>query len=295
METRIYSQKILTIFVIGLLLCSFNSHVFAQQDEYKNINGVQFKDGTVVMGTILKLNDDQVVIKRSDNQIVIRQFNEIDKFVMSGADGSRSESSVAPRIADAQPSVAQSPDKEHPAQAIASGRSTETTAPGTRRIRWFASAGGGGFGDAKAANVHLEGGGYTIDQTVNFLFVFGGALTINRDDTPANLREDPCPNPYRSLGTKKKGEEAGLYSKLGIEPIKNSGFFIFAKGGFTTGTEIELTQSTVTEKYYQQSSTRTTYGLYGGGIGYFPKGGRLNFQIEYDNRMGVSGNIGYGW
>jgi hypothetical protein len=173
---------------------------------------------------------------------------------------------------------------------------TETTAPRARQIRWFAAAGGGTGGDAKASSIHFEGGGYTINKPLNLLFVFGGAITFNRDEAPDHVRDYPAPNNnYTSLGAKRQGEEAGIYTKLGIEPVKNSGFFIFAKGGYTAGREIELVQDNVTQRYYEQSKTDKSYALYGGGIGYYPKGGRLSIHLEYDNRMGIAGGAGFCW
>ena len=289
-------KKVFQIFFVFLLLVLLNSQVFAQQDDFTGINGVRFKDGTVVMGTILKMNAEQVVIKKSDDRIVIREFNDIQKFILSEEDGSHGKPAVAPNRADKKASDPRDSQKRGSESAAGAKPNAETTVTGARQIRWFAGVGGGTAGEAKASSVHVEGGGYTINKPLNMLFVFGGAVTFNRDETPDHVYDYPCPqNNCRSLGTKRKGEEAGLYTKLGIEPVNNSGIFLFAKGGFTVGREIELVQSNVTSRYYEQSRTDKTYGLYGGGLGYFPKEGRLSFHLEYDNRMGISGGAGFCW
>lgn len=160
----------------------------------------------------------------------------------------------------------------------------------------YVSFGGGGGGDAGSGNMRIDGGGYTVDKNLNFLIGMGVPYTINRDDTPSRLLEYPVPHTnYTSLGTRKRGEEVGVYAKFGIEPIKNTGVFIFATGGATWGKEIDLAQSNLTGWYYQQSETYKTFGLFGGGIGYFPKDYRFCLQAAYDNRMGVTGSLGFTW
>ncbi len=168
--------------------------------------------------------------------------------------------------------------------------------PAVRTLKFYVAVGGGGGGDADSPSMRVEGGAYTTTRVVNILFGLGTPFTLNRDDTPSDLHDHPSPtNDFRDLGTRKKGEEAGLYGKLGIAPIRNSSFFIFGMGGFTVGEEIQLSQSNVTRRYYTESSTTKTYGLIGGGIGYFPMQGHFTAQVQYDNRMGVTGSLGFAW
>jgi hypothetical protein len=180
--------------------------------------------------------------------------------------------------------------------ASATKPNPDVTVPAARQIKWFVAGGAGTGGDSKASSLHFEGGGYTIDKPLNFLFVLGGAVTFNRDETPDHVHDDPCPGGNcTALGTRRQGEEAGIYGKFGIEPVKNSGVFIFAKGGYSAGREIELAQSNVTGRYYEQSRTNRSYFLYGGGLGYYPKAGHLILHLEYDNRMGIAGGAGFSW
>jgi len=168
--------------------------------------------------------------------------------------------------------------------------------PIVRTLKGYIVVGGGGGGDAESSNMRIEGGAYTTARVVNILFGLGTPFTLNRDDTPSSLHDHPSPtNDFTDLGTRKKGEEVGLYGKFGIAPIRNSGFFIFGMGGFTWGQEIQLSRSNVTRRYYTESETTKTYGLFGGGIGYFPMQGHFTAQVQYDNRMGVTGNLGFAW
>ena len=119
---------------------------------------------------------------------------------------------------------------------------------------------------------------------------------MGRDDTPSDLIEHPVPHlDFTSLGKRDKGEEAGLYGKFGIELVNRTGVFLLVYGGATWAREIELAQSNVNRRYYQESEKTRTYGLIGGGIGYFPRRHRVCLQLEYDNRMGITGLVGFKW
>lgn len=160
----------------------------------------------------------------------------------------------------------------------------------------YVAIGGGGGGDAKAAHMRLEVGGFTTNKSLNFLLGIGFPFTLGRDETPSDLLEYPVPHwDFTSLGKKYKGEEVGLYGKFGIEVAKRSRLFVLVYGGATWGKEIELAQSNVTRWHYQESETTKTYGLVGGGIGYFPKDLNLCLQLGFDNRMGINALIGFYW
>ena len=161
---------------------------------------------------------------------------------------------------------------------------------------WYLAIGGGGGGEAKNGNMRVEAGNYSTNNSVNFLFGLGIPFTLGRDDTPSDLNEYPVPHyDFTSLGKRDKGEEAGLYGKFGIELVNRTGVFLLVYGGATRAREIELAQSNVTRRYYQESEKTKTYGLIGGGIGYFPRRHRVCLQLEYDNRMGITGMVGFKW
>ena len=161
---------------------------------------------------------------------------------------------------------------------------------------WYLAFGGGGGGEAKNGNMRVEAGNYSTNNSVNYLFGFGIPFTLGRDDTPSDLIEHPVPhNDFTSLGKRDKGEESGLYGKFGIELVNRTGVFLLVYGGATWAREIELAQSNVNRRYYQESEKTKTYGLIGGGLGYFPRRHRFCLQLEYDNRMGITGLVGFKW
>ncbi len=166
----------------------------------------------------------------------------------------------------------------------------------TAMANWYIAFGGGGGGETNRGNLRVEAGRYTTHYDLNYLFGVGLPFTLGRDDTPSDLIEHPVPHEdFTSLGTRDKGEEAGLYGKFGIEVVNRSGIFLMIYGGATWAREIELAQSNVTRRYYQESEKTRTYGLIGGGIGYFPRVHRFCLQLGYDNRMGFTGMIGFNW
>jgi len=161
---------------------------------------------------------------------------------------------------------------------------------------WYLAFGGGGGGEAKNVNMRIEAGRYSTDKSLNFLVGIGLPFTLGRDDTPSNLIEYPVPHEdFTSLGKRDKGEEAGLYGKFGIELVNRAGVFLLVYGGGTWAREIELAQSNVTRRYYQESEKIKTYGLIGVGLGYFPRDHRFCLQLGYDNRMGITGMVGFNW
>ena len=261
------SKIIFLIFVIAINICSF-----AHAEEFRSITGVIFKDGMIVRGKIIQMNADTVTILSDDGQTVTRKFNDVERFLKEGSAQKQIRQQVQPQQQETQ-------------QVQTLGRP-----------RFYVALGGGGGGDAGTGNMRIETGLYSADKKVNYLLAIGFPLTLGRDDTPSGLLDYPVPHSnYTNLGTKRKGEEVGLYAKLGFEPIRGTGIFLFGTGGFTSGGEINLARSNVTGWYYQQSSSTTTYGLIGGGLGYFPRNHWFSLQIAYDNRMGINGLLGLVW
>ena len=165
-----------------------------------------------------------------------------------------------------------------------------------RKDGGFFSIGGGAGGDADAVNLSLEFGGYSGQKNINHLYGIGLTFLFNSDDVPTGTLEYPVPhNLYTSLGTRQKGEEFGIYGKYGLEILKGSGFFIHALAGISFSEEIDLARSNVTGWYYEQSSSTETNGMYGGGVSYFLYDSKFGLQLEYDNRRGVTGLIGFVW
>ena len=157
----------------------------------------------------------------------------------------------------------------------------------------------GAFGDEGALYESVFGwgtiGGTSQEKPLNYLVALSIGFILNGDSVPSDTLEYPVPhNDYTSLGTKRKGNEMALLLKYGLEVIKDKNVFVFVLGGASFGEEIELAQSNVTGWYYEQSSSTTTYGMYGGGVSYKATN-KLLLSVEYDNRRGATGSIGYFW
>lgn len=154
---------------------------------------------------------------------------------------------------------------------------------------------GGGSG-SNGSNLTLEAGSVSIDKEYNHLMALGIGFIFNAGDVPSDTLDYPCPHgDYTNLGTEQKGTEIVILGKYGLEVIKNEGLFLVGLAGFSFSENVDLAQSNVTGWYYEQSSSSSAYGILGGGLSYFPPNTNISFQIEYDNRRGVTGGIGTCW
>lgn len=159
--------------------------------------------------------------------------------------------------------------------------------------RYF-SVGGGAGGKADAANLSLEVGGVTTNREHDRLLAFGVGIIFNGDDVPSDTLEYPVPHwNYTDLGTKQDGPEIALFGKYGLEVITNKRLFLFGLGGLSFAKEIELAQSNATGWYYEQSSSSKLNGVFGAGLSYFPPESKVSLSVEYDNRRGITGSLGY--
>jgi len=118
-------------------------------------------------------------------------------------------------------------------------------------------------------------------------------------DIPPETINSPCPHSnYTSLGKKSEGIETGLLGKFGLEQFRPN-FYTSVIGGISHVHEVHLSQSNSTRQYYEQSSESKFFGVLGISIGYFPElfawKAKLNFQVDYDNRRGITCYIGWGW
>jgi hypothetical protein len=265
-------SHLVAIASIAIALTFYSTTAFSQATGYQSIKGVEFNDGSVIMGQIIQLNTDTVSIQALDGELYVRKFSDVKRFI-----------------------------KDTEEYKLKSTESREVQAQTSEPValpakRGYFALGGGSGGDAKCSNGRMEAGYYTVTDNVNYLLGIGAAVTFGRDQTPADLLDYPVPHSfYVNLGQKNKGEEWGFYAKFGFEPIHGSGLFLFGLGGFTMGQQIMLAQSLATGWYYTQSTTTNTYGLYGGGIGYYGALFPINVQLSYDNRMGTTGMIGFSW
>ena len=158
----------------------------------------------------------------------------------------------------------------------------------------YFAVGGGGGGQAEAGNFSIDIGGFSTGKKTNYFFG-GGCTLIFTSDIPSGTLDYPVPHSdYTSLG-RRQNDELGFYMKAGFQVITRKRIFIFGLWGLTFAEEIELAQSNVTGWYYEQSSSADTSMMIGGGIAYFPQDKWYCLQLEYDNRRGVTGSIGFSW
>ena len=170
----------------------------------------------------------------------------------------------------------------------------------------FLVLGGGGGGDAKAGNFTLEA--IRINPNPkgrDSLFGLGTTFIFNGKGIPANYEDasGDWSDWYRleqQIGTledegiRQTGPEWGIFGKFGLELIENTGVFGTIFGGLSFSKEAQLYHSSLGEPHYFVDKGTTDYGLYGLGISYIPeKNSNMLFQIDYDNRRGIT--FGLGW
>ncbi|KAA0258829.1 hypothetical protein FHQ18_02450 [Deferribacter autotrophicus] len=160
----------------------------------------------------------------------------------------------------------------------------------------YISIGGGYGGENNKANISIDGGIISTYEHYRALYGVGLGYIFLDDEVPENTLDYPVPHSdYTYIGTKNDGGETLLFGKFGIEIVKNSGFFVYGLGGISYVKEIELAQSNATGWYYTQSEDSKTHGVYGAGIGYFPINKGIVLMLDFDNRRGITGGIGYKW
>ena len=166
----------------------------------------------------------------------------------------------------------------------------------------YYSIGVGNGGDAEAKNLSLEVGSRNLKIAEKAFLAALGITVIDHGDKniPADTKNYPCAyDNYTSLGRKPDGVESGLLGKLGLKSFHQNLYFSVL-GGITQVNEIHITRSNENPQvYYEQSSDKEYYGVYGISIGYFPEifawKLKLNMHIDYDNRRGVTGYLGWCW
>ncbi len=164
--------------------------------------------------------------------------------------------------------------------------------PKTSFAEGYFAIGIGNGGKADAANVTIEIGKISTNRNNNRLLSIGLAFIFNKNYIPSDINKYPCPHyDYNDLGMKH--EEFDFLGKYGKDIIKNKGLFTFVLGGFSRTYEVNLVRSNSTGWYYEQSHSTKYNLIFGAGMSYFPINKKISFQVEYDNRRGITGGIGY--
>ena len=155
----------------------------------------------------------------------------------------------------------------------------------------YVALGGGSGGTADTESISVEFGGYLPEGEHRALFAIGVGFTLDKNTIPDDLLDYPVPhNDFTSLGT-RESDEVYMYAKYGVEVVRESSLFLFFLGGAAWHEEIDLAQSNITGWLYEQSSSEEYDFILGGGLGFFPSRSPFGFQVEYDNRRGVTGSV----
>jgi hypothetical protein len=72
------------LILVTLFIITTASVALSQTDQYQTIKGVKFKDGSIVMGSIIQMNVETVTIRLDNGQTVVRKFGDVDTFIKQG-------------------------------------------------------------------------------------------------------------------------------------------------------------------------------------------------------------------
>lgn len=163
----------------------------------------------------------------------------------------------------------------------------------------YLAVGGGYGGEGEQESVSIETGGFGIDLgDLELLLAVGFPIIPYGDkNLPDGTIESECPNDdCVEYGTEYKGTELGGYVKIGTRLFVDS-LYLNLIGGATVVTESDIVRSPATDRYYEASTDTTTNALYGIGLGFFPEvwDWQMVFMVDYDNRRGVTGLVGFYW
>jgi hypothetical protein len=90
---RSYNKKALTYAIIVTFILFFCTSSFAQTE---SIKGVQFKDGSIIYGKVIKMNIYDIQIETKDGNIISRKFDEVDFFIKdTGVDAKQEPNALA--------------------------------------------------------------------------------------------------------------------------------------------------------------------------------------------------------
>ena len=74
----LFYKKIWSCVIIIIFILFFATSSFAQDE---NIKGVEFIDGSIIYGKVVKLSVDDIQIETKDGKVIFRKFNEIKNFI----------------------------------------------------------------------------------------------------------------------------------------------------------------------------------------------------------------------
>ncbi|MBU1171018.1 MAG: hypothetical protein KKD44_15780 [Proteobacteria bacterium] len=171
----------------------------------------------------------------------------------------------------------------------------------TPAFAWYYGVGAGSGGASDANGFSLEVGKRDVILFDRPFLVAGAIPMILHGDShvPSGTHPDPVPhNDFTSMGQENDGTERGLLGKMGME-IKDYDVYVNLLLGLTQANTVDVVRSNPTGEYYIQSQGDEMNAVYGIGFSYFPEFQdgtlKMNFQLDIDNRRGVTGTIGWCW
>jgi hypothetical protein len=167
---------------------------------------------------------------------------------------------------------------------------------------WYYAMGAGSGGSADATALTLEIGKRDVTLFGRPFLVAGAVPLILHGDRHVPDGTDPGPidpgNQEYFLSSENDGTENGLLGKLGME-IKESDCYVTLILGLTQANTVSIAHSNITGDTYIQGEGDEMNGVFGIGVSYFPvfQDGMLNmiFQLDIDNRRGITGSLGWCW
>jgi hypothetical protein len=166
---------------------------------------------------------------------------------------------------------------------------------------WYYAVGASTGGDADANGFTVEIGKKDIVLFGRTFLAAAAVPVILHGDSHVPDGTNPGPVPhddFTRLGEKNDGTERGLIGKIGTE-IKTWDLYVNLILGASKANTVTLARSNITQEYYIEDKGDEINGIYGLGLSYFPEfmNGtlKMNFQLDIDNRRGVTGYVGWCW
>jgi len=72
------AKKLFILLLVLLSVLLFHPALFAQQE---SIIAARFKDGSVIYGRVLEMNAEKISIQKSNGEIVVRPFNDVEELI----------------------------------------------------------------------------------------------------------------------------------------------------------------------------------------------------------------------
>jgi len=79
-------KHMVQILIVVLTIFSFTSaSAFSQTNKIDDIATVAFRDGTIIQGHVVQMNVDTITIWTPDDDIIIREFNDVERITTQGS------------------------------------------------------------------------------------------------------------------------------------------------------------------------------------------------------------------